>query len=332
MSDDTPILKVDDLRVHFPITRGIVLQREVGSVKAVDGIGLSISRGETLGLVGESGSGKTTIGLAILQLIKATTGQIWFEGQPLSEIARGERRALRRQMQMIFQDPYASLNPRMTIGNVIADPLRVHSSLRGKALIDRVRELLESVGLDPALVNRYPHQLSGGQRQRVGVARALALEPSFIVCDEPVSALDVSVQAQILNLLEELQSGLNLTYLFISHDLAVVRHISDRIAVMYLGKIVEMTDSGQLYTEPRHPYTQALLAAIHTPNPHIERAKKRAVLEGDLPNPANPPRGCNFCTRCPVAIDMCFDIEPALHDSGANHMVACHLVEMTNEP
>ena len=327
MSDETLILKVENLQVHFPITRGIVLQRQVGSVKAVDGIGFSIHRGETLGLVGESGSGKTTTGLAIAQLVKSTGGQVWFEGRLLEGLDQSERRALYQHMQMIFQDPYASLNPRMTIGNVIADPLRVHSEMGSHALKDRVRELLENVRLDPALVNRYPHQLSGGQRQRVGVARSLALGPSFIICDEPVSALDVSVQAQILNLLEDLQRELNLTYLFISHDLAVVRHISNRVAVMYLGKIVELTDSDQLYAEPRHPYTQALLAAVHTPNPRVERQRQRVVLSGDLPSPANPPVGCNFCTRCPVAVDICFEVKPDLHESSAGHWVACHLVE-----
>ena len=328
LSDQPPLLQVENLRVHFPITRGIIAQRQIGSVKAVDGLGFNIYRGETLGLVGESGSGKTTTGLAIMQLVPMTGGRVVFDGQLLENANRSTRRELYRNMQMIFQDPFASLNPRMTIGNIIADPLRVDGSLKGRTLTDRVRELLEGVRLDPALVNRYPHQLSGGQRQRVGVARSLALGPSFIVCDEPVSALDVSVQAQILNLLEELQQELNLTYLFISHDLAVVRHISDRVAVMYLGKIVEITTADRLYDTPRHPYTKALLAAVHTTNPRVEQGRERMVLEGDLPSPANPPKGCNFCARCPVAIDICFEVEPELHDSGGEQLVACHLVEM----
>jgi oligopeptide transport system ATP-binding protein len=327
MEDMHPILKVEDLRVYFPITRGIVFQRQVGSVKAVDRVSFSIQKGETLGLVGESGSGKTTAGLAILQLVTATSGRIWFEGRALDKLIHSDRRAVSRRMQMIFQDPFASLNPRMTIGNIIADPLRVENLVKGKAKFIRVRELLESVRLDPAMVNRYPHQLSGGQRQRVGIARALALEPTFIVCDEPVSALDVSIQAQILNLLEDLQNQFNLTFLFISHDLSVVRHISDRIAVMYLGKIVELSDADTLYKKPLHPYTQALLAAVHTTNPKRERNRKRMVLQGDLPNPANPPVGCNFCTRCPFVIDICPAVEPEFREISPDHWVACHLVD-----
>lgn len=321
------ILKVKNLCVYFPITRGIIIQRQVGKVKAVDEVSFTIKKGETLGLVGESGSGKTTTGLAILGLVKKTTGGIWFEEQSLDELNRADRRKIYRNLQMIFQDPFASLNPRMTIGNIIADPLDINSSLNGKALRDRVRELLDSVKLDPALVNRYPHQLSGGQRQRVGIARALALGPSFIVCDEPISALDVSIQAQILNLLEELQKKLNLTYLFISHDLSVVRHISDRIAVMYLGKIVELTEAEELYEMPLHPYSQALLAAVHTPNPQLERNRKRMVLSGDLPSPANPPPGCNFSTRCPFSTEICHTTEPEFREIRSKHWVACHLVD-----
>jgi oligopeptide transport system ATP-binding protein len=330
MTDTTPILEVNDLQVHFPITDGVIFQRQIGSVKAVDGVSLAIQPGETLGLVGESGSGKTTTGLAIMQLVKPTGGTIIFEGQSIAATNQQQKRALYHRMQMIFQDPYASLNPRMTIGNIIADPLRVAGNLRGAALKNRVRELMENVRLSPNMVNRYPHQLSGGQRQRVGIARALALDPTFIVCDEPVSALDVSVQAQTLNLLEELQQELNLTYLFISHDLAVVRHISDRIAVMYLGKIVELADVDTIYSKPQHPYTQALLAAVHVPNPRLERQRKKIVLEGDIPSPANPPKGCNFCTRCPAVIDLCHDVEPALREVRPGQWAACHLVEPAN--
>ena len=329
MEDEHSILKVEDLRVYFPITRGTIFQRQVGSVKAVDGVSFSIKKGETLGLVGESGSGKTTIGLAILRLVKATSGKVWFEGQALDELSYRDQRALSRRMQIIFQDPFASLNPRMTIGNIIADPLQVENTLKGKAKYTKVRELMESVRLNPALVNRYPHQLSGGQRQRVGIARSLALEPTFIVCDEPVSALDVSIQAQILNLLEDLQRQLNLTFLFISHDLSVVRHISNRIAVMYLGKIVELSNAVSLYKTPLHPYTKALLAAVHTIDPQRERNRKRMVLAGDVPDPANPPIGCNFCTRCPQAISICHEVEPGFREVSRAHWVACHLVGQT---
>jgi oligopeptide transport system ATP-binding protein len=321
------ILKVENLKVHFPISRGIIFQRQIGSVRGVDGISFDISKGETLGLVGESGCGKTTTGLAILRLVEPTEGRIEFEGQSIAETMAREKQYIRSRIQMIFQDPYASLNPRMTIGNIIADPLKVHRLARGKALRERVKELLNLVGLNPSLVNRYPHQFSGGQRQRVGVARALAAEPKFIVCDEPVSALDVSIQAQILNLLDDLQNKLDLTYLFISHDLAVVRHISDRIAVMYLGKIVEITESKRLYRNPLHPYTQALLAAVHIPDPEVEYRRKRNPLYGDLPNPADPPAGCNFSTRCPKVVDICLKEEPAFKQVETGHWVACHLVE-----
>lgn len=327
VSTQEEILKVEDLQVHFPLTQGIILQKQVGSVKAVDGISFSIRKGETLGLVGESGCGKTTTGLAIMQLVEATGGDIWFEGQAVQDLNRSERQALYQRMQMIFQDPYASLNPRMTIGNIIADPIRVNSSMKSKARRARVTQLLESVELDPAMVNRYPHQLSGGQRQRVGVARALALDANFLVCDEPVSALDVSVQAQILNLMVDLQQSMDLTYLFISHDLAVMRHISSRIAVMYLGKIVEMSAVETLYSDPQHPYTQALLASAHTPNPRLEKERTFMVLEGDLPSPTNPPVGCNFNTRCPLVEEICYKVEPEFREVSEGRWVACHLVE-----
>lgn len=321
---EAPLLDIQDLQVHFPIRRGLIFQRQVGSVKAVDGVSFTIRRGETLGLVGESGCGKTTTGLAIMQLVKATGGQMRYAGQSLSGQDRLETS---RRIQMIFQDPYASLNPRMTIGNIIADPLQVHRLYRGKVLNDRVQELLQTVGLDPALVNRYPYQFSGGQRQRVGIARALAVQPSLIVCDEPVSALDVSIQAQILNLLVDLQRRFGLTYLFISHDLAVVRHISDRVAVMYLGKIVEYSACDDLYANPLHPYTKALMQAVHQPNPRLERSRRRVPLQGDLPNPANPPQGCSFYSRCPLAQEICRTKNPPLREVRPGHFAACHLLE-----
>jgi len=328
------ILRIKNLKMYFPITRGIVFQRHVGDIKAVDDVSFDIKRGETLGLVGESGCGKSTTGRAILQLYRPTAGSIEFEGEDLT-ILKGERlRRMRRNIQMIFQDPYASLNPRMTVGNIVGEPLEVHNILSGKARRDRVKELLEIVGLNPYFINRYPHEFSGGQRQRIGVARALAVQPDFIVCDEPISALDVSIQAQVINLLEDLQSEFGLTYLFIAHDLAVVRHISDRIAVMYLGKIVELTDRATLYREPLHPYTQALLSAIPIPDPILEeeREKKRIILQGDVPSPANPPAGCNFCTRCPAkervmeekGID-CDTVEPEFREVQEGHWVQCHL-------
>jgi oligopeptide transport system ATP-binding protein len=321
-----PLLEVEGLEVHFPILRGLIFSRQVGNVRAVDGVSFAINPGETLGLVGESGCGKTTTGLAIMQLVRSTRGKMLFNGENLTEPERQGRQQSRRKVQMIFQDPYSSLNPRMTIGNIIADPIKVHGLFQGKALLERVRELLELVGLDPGLVNRYPHQFSGGQRQRVGVARALAVDPQLIICDEPVSALDVSIQAQILNLLHDLQRDLNLTYLFISHDLAVVRHISTNVAVMYLGKIAEVAHCDELYSNPLHPYTQALLRAIHVPNPQVERAHKRSPLGGDLPNPSHPPIGCNFSTRCPLANDTCRRIKPDLREIASGHWVACHLV------
>ncbi len=319
------LIQVEGLKMHFPITQGIILQRQVGSIKAVDGLDFDIRRGETLGLVGESGCGKSTTGRAILQLYRPTAGHVYFEGEDLTQM-KGERlRRQRRRMQMIFQDPYASLNPRMTVGNIIGEPLEVHNIASGKERRERVQELLQVVGLNPYFINRYPHEFSGGQRQRIGIARALAVKPDFIVCDEPISALDVSIQAQIINLLEELQEQFGLTYLFIAHDLSVVRHISDRVAVMYLGKIVELTDRDTLYANPLHPYTQALLSAVPIPDPVIEAKRQRIILEGDVPSPANPPKGCNFCTRCPRVMPICKENEPPFKDVGNDHRVACFL-------
>ncbi|MCB0157984.1 MAG: dipeptide ABC transporter ATP-binding protein [Caldilineaceae bacterium] len=322
------LLKVDGLKMHFPITKGIIFQREVGAIKAVDGVTFDLYKGETLGLVGESGCGKSTTGRAILQLYRPTDGHVVFEGKDLTQTKGEDLRKMRRRMQMIFQDPYASLNPRMTVGSIISEPLEVHGIGKSKKeRQERVQELLKTVGLNPYFVNRYPHEFSGGQRQRIGVARALAVNPSFIVADEPISALDVSIQAQIINLLEDLQEELDLTYLFIAHDLSVVRHISDRIAVMYLGKIVELATRDDLYAEPKHPYTQALLSAVPIPDPVIESERKRIILEGDVPSPANPPQGCNFCTRCPRVMDICREKEPPFKDYGGGHYAACWLYE-----
>jgi oligopeptide transport system ATP-binding protein len=322
------LLDVQDLKMHFPITRGIIFQRQVGAIKAVDGLDFTLFRGETLGLVGESGCGKSTTGRAILQLHRPTGGAVVFEGKDLTKTGGEDLRKMRRRMQMIFQDPYASLNPRMTVGSIIGEPLEVHGIGSGrKDRQERVQELLKTVGLNPYFVNRYPHEFSGGQRQRIGIARALAVNPAFIVCDEPISALDVSIQAQIINLLEDLQDELGLTYLFIAHDLSVVRHISDRIAVMYLGKIVELADRDELYANPKHPYTQALLSAVPIPDPQIEGQRRRIILEGDVPSPANPPKGCNFSTRCPRVMDVCRTQDPPFKDYGNGHYAACYLYE-----
>lgn len=326
MTQNGVLVQVRNLKMHFPITQGIVIQRKVGAIKAVDGISFDIRRGETLGLVGESGCGKSTTGRAILQLYRPTAGDVLFDGENLTKLKGEPLRRMRRRMQMIFQDPYASLNPRMTVGDIIGEPLLVHNLAGSKERRERVQELLRVVGLNPYFVNRYPHEFSGGQRQRIGVARALAVNPEFIVCDEPISALDVSIQAQIINLLEDLQREFNLTYLFIAHDLSVVRHISDRVAVMYLGKIVELTTRTELYDNPLHPYTQALLSAVPIPDPVIEERRKRIILEGDVPSPANPPVGCNFCTRCPVVMDICKEQEPDFVDIGGGHWVACFRV------
>jgi oligopeptide transport system ATP-binding protein len=320
------LLKVEDLKMHFPIYRG-VFQRQVGAVRAVDGISFDVYRGETLGLVGESGCGKSTTGRTILQLYKPTDGQIHFEGADLVTLRGEEMRRMRRKMQMIFQDPYASLNPRMTVEQIVGEPLMVHNVATGKEIEERVKHLLELVGLNPAFSTRYPHEFSGGQRQRVGVARALALQPSFIICDEPISALDVSIQAQVVNLLEELQEQFNLTYLFIAHDLSMVRHISKRVAVMYLGVIVELTDRDELYRSPLHPYTQALLSAVPIPDPVLDAQRKRTILEGDVPSPANPPSGCRFRTRCPIAQSLCAESRPEFREVKPGHFVACHLVK-----
>jgi len=324
-SENEILVRVENLKKYFPITRG-VFQRHVGDIKAVDGINFFVRRGETLGLVGESGCGKSTTGRTILQLYRPTAGKVYFEGQDLTAMKGEQLRRMRRKMQMIFQDPYASLNPRMTIGNIIGEPLEVHNIAKGKEKRERVQELLRLVGLNPYFINRYPHEFSGGQRQRIGVARALALNPSFIVCDEPVSSVDVSIQAQIVNLLEDLQAQFGLAYLFIAHDLSMVRHISDRVAVMYLGKIVELTGRDELYENPLHPYTQALLSAVPIPDPVIEERRKRIILEGDVPSPANPPEGCNFNTRCPVVMDICKEEDPEFKEVSTEHWVACHRV------
>ncbi len=320
------LLAVSDLFKYFPIRAGL-LSRHVADVRAVDGVDFTIPAGETLGLVGESGSGKTTVGRLILRLLPATKGEVLFEGQNVLELGRHEIRRLRKEMQVIFQDPYASLNPRMTVGDIIGEPLHIHGIAHGSAAEDKTQVLLKMVGLQPYHANRYPHEFSGGQRQRIGIARALAVDPKFIVCDEPVSALDVSIQAQVINLLEDLQVQLGLTYLFIAHDLSVVRHISTRVAVMYVGKIVELANRDDLYVNPMHPYTQALLSAIPIPDPNVERRRKRIILTGDIPSPVNPPSGCRFHTRCPVAFDRCKVEVPPFKEYSPGHFAACHWVE-----
>ncbi|MBM3622030.1 MAG: dipeptide ABC transporter ATP-binding protein [Alphaproteobacteria bacterium] len=318
-----PLLKVKDLKKYFAV-RGGVLSRIVDHVHAVDGVSLEVAQGETLGVVGESGCGKSTTGRCILRLIEPTSGEIWFQGQDVRQMGGEQLRALRRDMQIIFQDPYASLNPRLTVGGIIGEALQIHKLAKNnKEIEDRVVELLETVGLRPEYMHRFPHEFSGGQRQRIGIARALAVEPKLIVCDEPVSALDVSVQAQVINLLEDLQEKFGLTYLFIAHDLSVVEHISDRVAVMYLGRVVEIATAKDLYANPRHPYTEALLSAVPIPDPKAKR--KRIVLQGDVPNPIRPPPGCHFHTRCPIAEARCAKDVPELKQTGQGHWVSCHL-------
>ena len=324
-----PLVEVDDLRVYFPVTSGLVFQRKVADVKAVDGISFTVKRGETLGLVGESGCGKSTTGKAILQLERPTSGGVQFEGTDLTKIKGRALRRFRRKMQMIFQDPYASLNPRMSIGSIISEPITIHKLAAGKEKQERIQNLLQTVGLNPYFASRFPHEFSGGQRQRIGIARALAVEPDFIVCDEPVSALDVSIQAQIINLLQDLQAEFNLTYLFIAHDLSVVRHISDRVAVMYLGHAMELTDRDSIFENPLHPYTKALMSAVPIPDPVVERQRERIILLGDVPSPLRPPSGCVFHTRCPIAIDECRERKPDWRNVGTadkEHWVWCHRV------
>ncbi len=327
MDDKQALVEVHHLKKYFPIRQGVIFQREIGNVQAVDDVTFDIYKGETLGLVGESGSGKTTVGRTILHLHKPTNGRVLFEGTNLTELDEDGMRPIRQRMQIIFQDPYASLNPRMPIGYTIGEPLEVHQGLKGQAKTERVRELLDLVGINAKMFNRYPHEFSGGQRQRIGIARALALNPDFVICDEPIASLDVSIQSQVVNLLKRLQRQMDLTYLFIAHDLSMVRHISDRVAVMYLGKIVELAERRELFTNPLHPYTQALISAVPIPDPDQEAARQRIILQGDLPSPANPPKGCNFNTRCPVAMERCFAEDPVYQEAKPGHMVACHLVE-----
>lgn len=320
------LIRVEHLTKHFPIYKGLIFQKQIGAVQAVDDVSFFIRKGETLGLVGESGCGKSTTGRTLLRLHEPTSGKIFYRDQDITNLPQDEMRALRRNLQIIFQDPYASLDPRMTIGGIIAEPLEIHNIGTPKERVERVQELLRLVGLSPYFINRYPHEFSGGQRQRIGIARALALQPEFIVCDEPISALDVSIQAQVVNLLEELQEQFGLTYLFIAHDLSMVRHISDRVAVMYLGKVVELASRDELYTNPLHPYSQALLSAVPIPDPVKEASRKRIILKGDVPSPINPPSGCRFHPRCPLAEEICRQQVPEWREVRPEHWVACHMV------
>jgi len=327
MSDSEPLIQVKCLTKYFPVTKGIVLQRKTGDVRAVDGISFEISERETLGLVGESGCGKTTAGRTMLGLYPATSGSVLIDGIDVCKADNRQMLVIRRKAQMIFQDPFASLNPRWTVNAIVSEPIRVHGLAKTeKERSEQVRELMSLVGLSGRLINRFPHEFSGGQRQRIGVARALASRPSFIVCDEPISALDVSIQAQVVNLLEDLQDQFGLTYLFIAHDLSMVRHICDRVAVMYLGKIVELADREELYENPLHPYTQALLSAVPIPDPKKDRMRKRIILSGDVPSPINPPGGCRFHPRCPIAKDHCSQVDPEWRQSTPGHWIACHEV------
>ncbi|WP_386681165.1 ABC transporter ATP-binding protein [Loktanella sp. R86503] len=327
-STETPLVRVRDLKMHFPIYSGL-LRRQTGAVKAVDGVSFDVKQGETLGLVGESGCGKSTCGRAILRLYDITGGEVTIDGTEIGQMSQSDLRTKRPTMQMVFQDPQASLNPRMTVEAIIREPLDEHTSLSAAEKEAKVAELMDAVGLNRRFAKRYPHAFSGGQRQRIGIARALALNPKFIVCDEPIAALDVSIQAQVVNLLEDLQEQYGLTYLFISHDLSMVRHIATRIAVMYLGKVVELAPRAELYDDPLHPYTKALLSAVPEPDPSIAQTRERIVLQGDVPSPANPPKGCNFCTRCPAVMPVCKDIEPTYQEVTPGRFVACHLFETT---
>ena len=325
-----PLLRVEDLKVHFPVMRGVLIKKQVAKVHAVDGVSFTLGRGETLGLVGESGCGKSTTGLAVLRMLGVTSGRIEFEGVDITHHDKTQMRPLRRRLQMVYQDPYGSLNPRMKVSDIIGEPLVVHSLTGDPAhYADRIAQLMRTVGLLPDMADRYPHEFSGGQRQRIGIARALALEPSLLICDEPVSALDVSIQAQVVNVLQELQERMGLAYLFIAHDLAVVRHLSHRVAVMYLGRIVEIAPRDELYRAPLHPYTQALLSAVPVADPVVERSRARVVVQGEVPSALNPPSGCRFHTRCPQARARCRTDDPPLQDMGGGRAVACHLHQVT---
>lgn len=328
-SDREVLLRVENLVKHFPITRGVLIQRQVGQIKAVDGISFEIYRGETLSLVGESGCGKTTAGRTILQLYRPTSGHVYYLDQDLTTMKGEALRRMRQKIQMIFQDPYASLDPRMSIGNIIGEPMEQHGLARGKEKVELIKEILVKVGLHPYFADRFPHECSGGQRQRVGIARSLSLNPELIVCDEPISALDVSVQAQVVNLLMSLQKDMGLTYLFIAHDLSMVRHISNRVGVMYLGKIVELSHRSELYQNPLHPYTQALLSAVPVPDPKVEARRKRIILSGELPSAANPPGGCPFHTRCPIAVETCAHKVPEWREIKKDHWAACDLLAIS---
>lgn len=323
--DSGTLMRIEDLVVHFPITQGIIFQRKIGAVHAVDGVSLSIPRGQTVGLVGESGSGKSTIGRTLVRLYKPTSGHLFLENEDLATLHGSQLRAVRRRVQMVFQDPFASLDPRLTVGALIAEPMVIHNVGTRDEIRRRTEELLRTVGLNPDFIDRYPHEFSGGQRQRIAIARAISIEPQFIIADEPVSALDVSIRAQILNLMQRLQSSMGLTYLFISHDLSVVRHVAQRTAVMYLGKLMEVADGSEVYVNPLHPYTAALLSAVPIADPKTEKRRSRIVLSGDLPSPINIPSGCRFHTRCPLAQQICREVEPPLEDKTAHgHFAACH--------